>query len=93
MKKIMFITVLVPFMAFQGCNSKEKPAKEAAPVVDNSIVSASFSPDGKKILVAHKNYVLIYDTASGAVLKKIPEKTKKETAVEEFFRLDSEGKL
>ena len=30
------------------------------------------------------------NTASGAVLKKIPEKTKKETAVEEFLRLESE---
>ncbi|MDO8806315.1 MAG: hypothetical protein Q7R35_18015 [Elusimicrobiota bacterium] len=93
MEKVMFVAVLVLLMVFQGCNSKEKSEKEAVPVVDNSIVSASFSPDGKKILVAHKKYVLIHDTASGAVLKKISEKTEDEEFIQKLFSDEPADKM
>lgn len=85
MKKLKFVLLLTPIMFFQGCESKEKSATTVPPAVDDSIVSASFSPDGKKVLVAHKNYVLLYDAASGAVIKKYPVKTKKEEFIEKLF--------
>ena len=91
MKKVVFIALMVPLMLFQACNSKEKPGKEVVPVVDDNIVSASYSPDGKKILIAHKKYVLIYDATTGTVLKKIPEKTEKEELIEKIFTDSSDN--
>ncbi len=93
MKKLSTFGALLMCVMLAGCaQKKEAMQKSEAGKSDcyGDIISASYSPDGRKVLVAFKEIVVSLDSASGKVLKVYRPKNKiiayRKSNDEEFVR-------
>ena len=72
MKKILLSAlILLPLVLLQGCRLHGMWDKSKSHKKGDKVVSASFSPDSKRILVVFKNSAILYDATNGSQIKAL----------------------